>query len=99
MPDLSAKEERKRQPAKVHALPVPLRKKPVAALPGYAELHCLTNFSFQRGASTPEEVVERAYQLGYAALARTPTSRRSRATSISACSSAASSASSASSSW
>ncbi|MDP9992701.1 error-prone DNA polymerase [Variovorax boronicumulans] len=71
MPDLSAKEERKRQPAKVHALPVPLRKHTVAALPDYAELHCLTNFSFQRGASTPEEVVERAYQLGYAALAIT----------------------------
>jgi error-prone DNA polymerase len=43
----------------------------VAVLPRYAELHCLTNFSFQRGASTPEEVVERAYQLGYAALAIT----------------------------
>lgn len=71
MPDLSAKEERKRQPAKVHALPVPLRKHTVATLPDYAELHCLTNFSFQRGASTPEEVVERAYQLGYAALAIT----------------------------
>lgn len=37
----------------------------------YAELHCLTNFSFQRGASTPEDLVERAYQLGYAALAIT----------------------------
>jgi error-prone DNA polymerase len=71
MPELSDKQERKRQPAKVHALPVPLRKSAVAALPDYAELHCLTNFSFQRGASTPEEVVERAYQLGYAALAIT----------------------------
>jgi error-prone DNA polymerase len=71
MPDLSAKEERKRQPAKVHALPVPLRVRPTSVLPRYAELHCLTNFSFQRGASTPEEVVERAYQLGYAALAIT----------------------------
>ena len=28
-----------------------------AGLPGYAELHCLTNFSFQRGASHPEELV------------------------------------------
>lgn len=71
MPELSDKQERKRQPAKVHALPVPLRRKPVATLPDYAELHCLTNFSFQRGASTPEEVVERAYQLGYQALAIT----------------------------
>ena len=71
MPELSDKQERKRQPAKVHALPVALRKKTAATLPDYAELHCLTNFSFQRGASTPEEVVERAYQLGYAALAIT----------------------------
>ena len=71
MPDLSDKEERKRRPAKVHALPVPLRKPPAFTLPDYAELHCLTNFSFQRGASTPEEMVERAYQLGYTALAIT----------------------------
>jgi error-prone DNA polymerase len=37
----------------------------------YAELHCLTNFSFLRGASHPEELVERAHELGYAALAIT----------------------------
>jgi len=37
----------------------------------YAELHCLTNFSFLRGASHPEELVERAAELGYAALAIT----------------------------
>ena len=37
----------------------------------YAELHCLSNFSFLRGASHPEELVERAAQLGYAALAIT----------------------------
>jgi len=42
-----------------------------AALPGYAELHCLSNFSFQRGASHPYELVERAAQLGYRALALT----------------------------
>ncbi len=71
MPELSDKQERKRQPAQVHALPVPMRKKVARMLPGYAELHCLTNFSFQRGASTPEEMVERAYQLGYEALAIT----------------------------
>ena len=40
-------------------------------LPAYAELHCLTNFSFLRGASHPEELVERAEALGYAALAVT----------------------------
>jgi error-prone DNA polymerase len=39
--------------------------------PGYAELHCLSNFSFQRGASHPEELVARAAQLGYQALAIT----------------------------
>jgi error-prone DNA polymerase len=40
-------------------------------LPAYAELHCLSNFSFLRGASHPEELVERAQALGYAALAIT----------------------------
>ena len=38
---------------------------------GYAELHCLSNFSFLRGASHPEELVERAVALGYEALAIT----------------------------
>jgi len=37
----------------------------------YAELHCLSNFSFLRGASHPEELVERAAALGYRALALT----------------------------
>ena len=37
----------------------------------YAELHCVTNFSFLRGASHPEELVARAHELGYAALAIT----------------------------
>jgi error-prone DNA polymerase len=40
-------------------------------LPRYAELHCLSNFSFLRGASHPEELVERAAALGYSALALT----------------------------
>ena len=35
----------------------------------YAELHCLSNFSFLRGASHPEELVARAAELGYRALA------------------------------
>jgi error-prone DNA polymerase len=39
--------------------------------PAYAELHCLSNFSFQRGASHPQELVQRAAELGYAALAIT----------------------------
>jgi len=37
----------------------------------YAELHCISNFSFLRGASHPEELVARARELGYAALAIT----------------------------
>src|SRR5688572_9950743 len=40
-------------------------------VPNYAELHCLTNYSFLRGASNPEELVERAAGLGYSALAVT----------------------------
>lgn len=42
-----------------------------AMLPDYAELHCCTNFSFLRGASHAEELVARAAELGYAALAIT----------------------------
>jgi len=49
-----------------HAAPVPAN-----AAPAYAELHCLSSFSFQRAASQPEELVERAHQLGYRALAIT----------------------------
>ena len=41
----------------------------MAAIPDYAELRCVSNFSFLRGASQPEELVERAKQLGYTALA------------------------------
>jgi error-prone DNA polymerase len=40
-------------------------------LPEYAELHCLTNFTFLRGASHPEELAARAAKLGYSALAVT----------------------------
>ncbi|WP_454728016.1 MULTISPECIES: error-prone DNA polymerase [Cupriavidus] len=40
-------------------------------LPDYAELHCLSNFSFLQGASRAEELAERAVQLGYHALAIT----------------------------
>lgn len=38
---------------------------------GYAELHCLSNFSFQRGASSADELFGRAKKLGYRALAIT----------------------------
>ena len=40
-------------------------------LPGYAELHCLSNFSFLRGASHAEELVTQAHAQGYTALAIT----------------------------
>ena len=40
-------------------------------IPGYAELHCLTCYSFLRGASEPEELVHRAAELGYRAIAVT----------------------------
>jgi error-prone DNA polymerase len=40
-------------------------------LPAYAELHCLSNFTFLRGASHAEELAQRAADLGYTALAIT----------------------------
>ncbi|MBU6415798.1 MAG: error-prone DNA polymerase [Xanthomonadaceae bacterium] len=39
--------------------------------PPYAELHCLSAFSFQRGASVAQELFERAVKLKYTALAIT----------------------------
>jgi len=42
-----------------------------AAVPPYVELRCKTNFSFLRGASHGEELVERAGELGLAGLAIT----------------------------
>ncbi|MEO6080343.1 MAG: error-prone DNA polymerase [Steroidobacteraceae bacterium] len=43
----------------------------MAVLPDYAELHALSNFSFLRGASHPAELIGRASELGYRALALT----------------------------
>jgi error-prone DNA polymerase len=43
----------------------------MATLPAYAELHCRSNFSFLTGASSPEELVDRAAALRYTALAIT----------------------------
>ncbi len=37
----------------------------------YAELHCISNYSFLRGASHPEELVHQAASLGYKAIAIT----------------------------
>ncbi len=44
---------------------------PARILPAYAELQCVSNFTFLRGASHPHELVERAAALGYGALALT----------------------------
>ncbi len=41
------------------------------AVSGYAELHCLSHFSFGRGASSARELFERAKRNGYRALAIT----------------------------
>ncbi|WP_043008615.1 DNA polymerase III subunit alpha [Comamonas testosteroni] len=56
-------------PAAIPASPVAqgMGRGPLA----YAELHCLSHFSFLRGASSPAELVYRAKSLGYAALALT----------------------------
>ena len=57
--------------------PSPKRAVSVSAIPPragvapYAELHCKTNFSFLEGASHPDELVQRAAELGYTALAIT----------------------------
>ncbi len=42
---------------------------PESGVPDYAELDCLSNHTFLRGASHPAELVQRAAQLGYRALA------------------------------
>ncbi|TPG26707.1 error-prone DNA polymerase [Variovorax guangxiensis] len=70
MPELTDKQMQARRPARLRSLPA---RSPVPArgLPAYAELHCLSNFSFQRGASRPDELVTQAYHLGYQALAIT----------------------------
>ena len=43
----------------------------MSGIPHYAELRCLSNFSFLRGASRPEELVQRAKTLRYSAIAMT----------------------------
>ncbi len=47
------------------------QQKAQQAVPAFAELHCISNYSFLRGASHPEEMVQRAYELGYKAIAIT----------------------------
>src|SRR5579863_7222325 len=43
----------------------------MASVADYAELHCVSNFTFLRGAAHPHELIERADALGYRALALT----------------------------
>ena len=43
----------------------------IQAIGEYAELHCVSNFTFLRGASHPGELVYQAHNLGYSALALT----------------------------
>jgi error-prone DNA polymerase len=56
-------------------MPCPGSPHPASRIPHphmrYAELHCKTNFSFLEGASHPDELVRRAAELGYRALAVT----------------------------
>jgi len=40
-------------------------------IPEYAELQCFSHYTFLRGASAPEQLVRRAFQLGYHSLALT----------------------------
>lgn len=56
---------------KTSSIPHSSRDDSVTPTCGYAELHALSNFTFLRGASHPEELVETAAALGYEALAIT----------------------------
>ena len=54
-------------------LPEPPAPRDIAGMspPRFAELHAVSNFTFLRGASHPEELVRQAWTLGYAAIAIT----------------------------
>nr|WP_038213075.1 error-prone DNA polymerase [Xenophilus azovorans] len=75
MPDLGDKEvqmRRRRARQALAAANEPMLAPPIAGgLPDYTELHCLTNFSFQRSASHPGELAARAWRLQYRGLAIT----------------------------
>ena len=53
----------------MHTLPA--RQAAAREIPPYAELRSVSHFTFLRGASSPEELIERACTLGYTALALT----------------------------
>lgn len=69
MPELSAKEEAARQGRRGTLPQPPSPQRP--GLPAYTELHAISNFSFQRGASHPEELAVHAWSRGYGGLAIT----------------------------
>jgi len=60
-------------PNQRHSRPLPSVHPGPGTIPAipYAELHCKTNFSFLEGASHPDELVQRALELGLSALAVT----------------------------
>ena len=55
----------------LQAPPAAANDDPADGLPAYAELHCLSDFSFLRGAASAEELFARALDCGYEALAIT----------------------------
>ena len=57
--------------SKIRAAPLPVTPPDSMPPTGYAELHCLTNYSFLQAASHPDELVQRAAGLNHAALAIT----------------------------
>ena len=65
--------------ARAWGLPVALAFEPTTMPSDYAELHCLSNFSFQRGASTAQELFERARKLVEPAQGTTTTTTTSPA--------------------
>jgi len=77
MPEKEVNPQGRRERPSVLRFPVPARPPASEALEAspfpvlYTELHCISNFSFQRGASHPDELVMRALKLGYQGIAIT----------------------------
>src|SRR5471030_104849 len=55
----------------MHTIPSKIPTSVTAVLPDYAELQTFSHFTFLRGASAPEQLVQRAFSLGYKAIAIT----------------------------
>lgn len=71
MPELSAKEEAAHAAGRWSAPAARTPPPGTPGLPAYTELHAISNFSFQRGASHPEELAVQAWSRGYSGLALT----------------------------